>query len=300
MDDAPHPTIDSGLFHLHRAAQSDYEIGAFRRWAGYRNLGVDDATQGLAHFQHVLSFGPPELGGRTGVHCHLAQVHLVIPTSGRGVFSYDGVVTEATPGAVIVQHGGTVHDQFQYSYAATSEADNRLTPQSVEPVPANAHPRSFGFLELFVPQAIAHVEIVAPADVTADDQATAWAHPYHAPEEYYALQAAEDPDAAFRPLQGRPDLEARDAGTWAPTGGMLATWIVRPASGAASGREPISLDIPSETGGLEVLYMVAGSAVMSRSNGEVVTLDAGDTLTCSQGLVGPPTHCSPDRNRRSR
>src|SRR5271154_1972363 len=103
------------IFALQRAADADHELGAFRAWAGYKDLGSDAATDGLALFQQVVSFGATEQSGRTGVHCHLAHVHIVIPTSGRGVFSYDGVITEAVPGQVIVQHGGPVHDQFEYS-----------------------------------------------------------------------------------------------------------------------------------------------------------------------------------------
>ncbi|HZC17639.1 MAG TPA: hypothetical protein VE309_12845, partial [Caulobacteraceae bacterium] len=111
-------TLPAGpIFHLRRAAEADYEIGEFRAWAGYKNLGVDVATDGLAHFQHVISFAGTEAAGRTGVHTHLAHAHIVIPTSGRGVFSYDGVITEAVPGVVIHQHGGTIHDQFDYSFA---------------------------------------------------------------------------------------------------------------------------------------------------------------------------------------
>lgn len=293
MDDAPAVTLDP-IFHLQRSGQSRYELGAFRRWAGYKSLGVEEATQGLAHLQHVLSFGPCEEGGRTGVHCHLAQVHLVIPTSGLGVFSYDGVITEAAPGAVIVQHGGTVHDQFQYSYAPASQAQNAATPQSLTPPEAGAPLRSFGFLELFAPQAIAHVEIVPPAAVTAEDQASAWRHPYHAPNAHYALQAADDAGAAFRPVAGRPDLAARDAATWGPTGGLVATWILRAATAGETASAPISLEIPGEAGGIEIDYMVAGSAVFTRSDGEILTLNAGDTLTRSQGLVGAPTSVSPD------
>src|SRR2546425_11754259 len=76
------------IFHLQRARDADFEIGAFRSWAGYKDLGSDAATDGLVLFQHVLSFGPSEQSGRTGIHCHLAHVHIVIPTSGRGMFSY--------------------------------------------------------------------------------------------------------------------------------------------------------------------------------------------------------------------
>ena len=150
------------LFHLHKASNARYEIGAFRPWAGYKDYGSEAATHGLALFQHVLSFGPTEQGGRTGVHCHLAHAHIVIPTSGLALFSYDGVVTEAAPGSVIVQHGGTVHDQFRYSYAPASVEENAQTPLAVEPAPADAPLRSFGFLELFVPATMAHVEIVPP------------------------------------------------------------------------------------------------------------------------------------------
>jgi hypothetical protein len=186
------------IFAVQRAADADYELGAFRAWAGYRDLGSAAATNGLALFQHVLCFAPSEGPVRTGIHCHLAHVHIVIPTSGRGVFSYDGVVTEAAPGDVIVQHGGTVHDQFSYSCLAASPEQIRRTPISFEPLPADARPQSFGFLELFVPRLIADVEIVPPGDVTPADQASAWDHPYHAAGASYFLQTA---NAATPPPQ---------------------------------------------------------------------------------------------------
>ncbi len=285
---------DGPIFHLQRADQADYEIGAFRQWAGYKNLGSDEASGDLAHFQHVVSFAGTKTAGRTGVHVHLAHVHIVIPTSGRGVFSYDGVVTEAVPGAVIVQHGGTVHDQFEYSYAPASHEDTRRTAQSIEPTPAGAEPSSFGFLELFVPRIIADVEIIAPGAVTQADQRTAWDHPYRLAGARFSLQPAEAPGAAYRPVATRDDLEARDADTWAPTGGLVATWIIRPSLKAGSANVPISLGIPGEAGGIDILYMAGGSARLVRNDGEAVTLRAGDTLTCGQGMVGDPVDCSPD------
>ncbi len=285
---------DGPIFHLHRAEQVEYEIGAFRQWAGYKEFGSDVATDGLALFQHVLSFGPTEQGGRTGIHCHLAHAHVVIPTSGRALFSYDGVVTEAVPGSIIVQHGGTIHDQFQYSYAATSRAENCLTPRSVDPAPADAPPLSFGFLELFVPKIMAHVEIIAPEAVSDADQHTAWAHPYHAAEACYALQTADDPGAAFGPVRGHPDIEARDGATWDATGGLVSTWIIRPASSLTPGGAPLSLEIAGEQGGIDILYMVAGSASVLRDSGETVVLQTGDAITCSQGAVGQPFDCSLD------
>jgi len=285
------------IFHLHRAAQSDHEIGEFRAWAGYKTLGVDEATAGLAHFQHVVSFAGTQAAGRTGVHAHLAQVHIVIPTSGRGVFSYDGVTTEAVPGVVIHQHGGTIHDQFDYSYAAASDAENRLTPQSLEPPPPGAPPRSFGFLELFIPQTFANVEIVPPTEVTPGDQRSAWDHPYHAAGASFSLQAPGDPEAAYRPVSGRPDLEARDGGTWESSGRLAATWIVRPATpapGAAGAAGVVDLTPAGEAGGLVILYMVAGSASVTGPGGAPVRLQAGDCLTVSQDLAGDPMEPSAD------
>jgi mannose-6-phosphate isomerase-like protein (cupin superfamily) len=282
------------IFHLHRAAEADYEIGEFRAWFGYRNLGADTATGGLAHFQHVIAFAAPDAPGRTGVHAHLAHAHIVIPTSGRGVFSYDGVVTEAVPGMVIHQHGGAVHDQFDYSFAGGSHAEIRRTPQSVDPVPPDAPLRSFGFLELCVPKRFANVEIVPPAEVTAADQATAWDHPYHAAGARFALQDAAAEGAAWRPVAGRADLEARDAGTWAPSGELAATWIVRPAAAPPANGAPIRLSMAGEQGGVDFVYMVAGSARFPRAGGEDVVLKAGDALTCSEGLVGEPVEPSPD------
>lgn len=69
------------IFHLHKAGQSTHDIGEFRAWAGYKTLGSDAATNDLAHFQHVVSFGATMDAGRTGVHAHMAHCHLVIPTS---------------------------------------------------------------------------------------------------------------------------------------------------------------------------------------------------------------------------
>jgi hypothetical protein len=277
------------IFALQRAADRDYEIGAFRAWAGYKNLGTGAATDGLALFQHVIAFGRSE--GRTGVHCHLAHAHIVIPTSGRSAFIYDGLAAEALPGAVIVQHGGTVHDQFDHSFAGGGVEANKLTPVSLEPRP-DASTQSFGFLELFVPARFANVEIVAPADVTADDAATAWDHPYHAPSASYALQSAADGGAAYSLVAGQPQLEARDCHTWAPSGELVATWIVRSRSEGA-GRE-IALHPPGESGGLQILFMAGGAASFERAGEESLTLAAGDCLTCTAGLVGLPRDPTPD------
>jgi hypothetical protein len=186
-----------------------------------------------------------------------------------------------------------VHDQFSYSYVAASPEETKRTPVSLEPMAPDAPPQSFGFLELFVPRTIANVEIVPPADVTADDAATAWDHPYHAPGASYAMQAADAPTAGFHPVAGGSGLEARDCRTWEPSAELVATWIVRPASRAAQGHE-VSLSIPGETGGLSILFMAAGSASFEREGSNAVTLQSGDCLTCTAGLVGAPTRPSPD------
>ena len=279
------------IFALQRAGDADYELGAFRAWAGYKDLGCDAATDGLVLFQHVISFGPTEQSGRTGIHCHLAHVHIVIPTSGRGVFSYDGVTTEAVSGEVIVQHGGTVHDQFSYSYVPATPEETKRMAVRLEATPVDAPPESFGFVELFVPRTIANVEIVPPAEVMADDPATAWDHPYHAAGASYSMQAADAPTAGYHPVVGTPGLEARDCRTWEPSAQLVATWIVRHGTGAAEGHG-VSLSIPGETGGLNILFMASGSATFERERGQPVTLNAGDCLTCTAGLVGAPTQPS--------
>jgi len=133
---------------------------------------------------------------------------------------------------------------------------------------------------------------VPPEEVTEADQRTAWDHPYHAPGAAYALQEAHAPDAAWRPVEGAAHLEVRDAATWEPTGGLVATWIVRPAAGAQG--EPHVLGIPGEAGGLDVLYMMHGSARFTRKDGEPFDLNAGDTLTVTGGVVGQPFDVSAD------
>jgi quercetin dioxygenase-like cupin family protein len=282
------------IFHLQRAHEAEHEIGAFRAWAGYKDYGCDAATDGLVLFQHVLSFAPSEAAGRTGVHCHLAHVHIILPSSGRGAFSYDGVVTEAVPGSVIVQHGGTVHDQFLYSYAAASADENCKTPVTIDPPAPDAPLQSFSFLELFVPRTIADVELVPPAAVTPEDQATAWDHPYHAPGARFALQGASDPGAAWRPVAGLPDLQVRDAETWAPTNRLVATQILRAATEGPAAGDAIPLEVPGETGGLEVLLVVQGSVGFEAPDGTPLKLKTGDCLTCTAGLAGAPEAPSTD------
>jgi hypothetical protein len=301
LRDTPIPTSGRPLalkpgpiFHLQRADAAKHELGAFRAWAGYKDFGCDAATDGLVLFQHVLSFAPSEVSGRTGIHSHLAHVHIVIPSSGEGVFSYDGVVTPALPGTVINQHGGTVHDQFSYSYAAASPEENRLTPLRVDPTPPSAPPESFSFLELFVPSVIADVEIVPPGSVTPQDQATAWDHPYHAPSGRFSVQPADDPGAAWRPVEGHLEWQARDAGTWDASGRLVATHILRAAVAAPTEAAPVSLAIPGEAGGLEVFLVVAGAVSVRRPNGAPLRLEAGDCLTCTAGLAGAPSEPSPD------
>jgi len=281
------------IFHLQRQAEAQHEIGAFRPWAGYKDFGSDAATGGLALFQHVLSFGPSEVSGRTGIHCHLSQVHIVIPTSGVGAFSYDGLETDALPGSVIVQHGGTVHDQFYYSYAAASAEANRDTPLSVDATPPGTPRRSFAFLELFVPPSMANVEIVPARQVTPQDHASAWDHPYHAPGCGFALQAPDDPSAAWKPVADHPDLEMRDAQTWEATGRLVATRIFRAAQEGTAG-EPASLEIPGETGGIEVLLVITGAVSVTSPEGTPLRLKTGDCLTCTAGLAGAPVDPSPD------
>jgi hypothetical protein len=279
------------IFHLQRAADAKHALGAFRAWAAYKDLGAEGATDGLVRFQHVVSCGATEEAGRTGVHCHLAHVHIVIPTSGRGVFAYDGVVTEAVPGLVIGQHGGTVHDQFEYSYAPAAFEANAATPLSLEPAPPGAPPRSFGFLELFVPEKIADVEIIPPAQVTAADEATAWDHPYHAEGARFFVQPASSTAAAYRPVAGVAGLEARDCETWQASNRYVATWLVRPGPGAGA---PLALSIPGETGGLDILFAATGSASFAGDGAAPFTLAAGDCLVATAGLAGAMTDWSPD------
>ena len=109
----------------------------------------------------------------------------------------------------------------------------------------------------------------------------------------YWLQSPGDASAAYRPVAGGPGLEARDCHTWAPSGELVATWIVRPAGFAAHGHE-LALHIPGERGGLKLLFLVAGSARFERADGQTVLMGAGDCLTCSAELVGPPLDPSPD------
>src|SRR5207245_2132273 len=126
------------------------------------------------------------------------------------------------------------------------------------------------------------------AEVTEALQATAWDHPYHSAGARYAIQHPHETGAEYRPVATRSDLQARDAGTWAPSGGLVATWIIRPA-GAPTPGPAIRPDIAGETCGVEILYMVGGSASVCRHGGEDIRLEAGDTLTVSLGLVGYPT-----------
>ncbi len=130
--------------------------------------------------------------------------------------------------------------------------------------------------------------------MTPEDQATAWDHPYHAAGERFFLQTADDAEAVYRPVAGRTDIEARDAGTWSATGGLAATWFIRPVAAPSPAAPAVGLEIVGETGGVVVLYMVSGSAQVDKADGETITLAAGDALTYGQGQVGDPFDCTTD------
>ena len=145
-----------------------------------------------------------------------------------------------------------------------------------------------------MPRTIADVEIIPPAKVTQDDQRTAWRHPYHAAGANFQVQGAASDDATYGPVVGRPDLEARDGHTWraADRRPRIATWFIRPTAGSSA--PAVQLGIPGEEGGLDILYMVGGSARFARDDGEAFALDAGDTLIASQGRMGELQTCSSD------
>jgi len=284
-------SLHEDVFCLQRAGDATHVIGAFRPWAGYLDYGVAAATGRIAHYQHVLSFDSTANAGATGIHAHLAHAHIVIPVSGRALFSYDGVITEAAPGCVIVQHGGTVHDQFDYSYASASKENNAKTPLSLEPV-ADPKCQSFAFLELFVPQVFANVEMIPPKETTAEDRLMAWDHKYHAKDARFAFQKASDADAAYHPVLGCTDIEARTTNIWEASGKMTALWFIRPI--AAKAQQPmtavphIPVEIASkDEAGFDILHMVTGSADFVRANGEILTLKAGDVVTYNHALIGP-------------
>src|SRR5262249_39955153 len=185
------------------------------------------------------------------------------------------------------------HDQFEYTYAAALDTDNRKTPLTIESIPTDAQNSSFGFLEFFVPLNFANVEIIPPKKVCEADQRTAWDHPYHAEGANFSVQYANSPDVTYRAVVGRNDLEARDAQTWQPTGGLVATWIIRPVSEARPKSPAVSLGICGEKGGIDVLHMLKGSAEFvidggQKDGGQKIALEAGDTLTHSRGIVGDP------------
>ena len=92
----------------------------------------------------------------------------------------------------------------------------------------------------------------------------------------------------------RRDLEVRDAGTWEPSGGLVGTWIIRPAPRIASNDDPMDLEIEGEKGGINILYLVSGTARVARCDGAILDLRCGDTLSHSPGVVCEPFDASPD------
>jgi hypothetical protein len=55
----------------------------------------------------------------------------------------------------------------------------------------------------------------------------------------------------------------------------------------------VSLAVDGERGGLDLLFMVAGTASFEREDGERFAMSAGDCLIASAGVTGPLTF-SPD------
>ena len=79
----------------------------------YRDLGVEEATQGRVLAQLVKANMAPEKG--TGWHRHEAQFHIVIMTRGWARFMYEDRETLVSAGDCVHQRPGIVHYLFDYS-----------------------------------------------------------------------------------------------------------------------------------------------------------------------------------------
>ena len=92
---------------------TEYRSDGLRDFFRYRDLGIEDATDGKIIVQLVKAHNPPENG--TGWHYHTADYHVVYMLKGWAKFMYEEVVTLVEAGDCVHQVPGIRHYLFDYS-----------------------------------------------------------------------------------------------------------------------------------------------------------------------------------------
>ena len=104
-------------FVINHLRESDFQTGGLRNYSAYRDLGVADATNGLAHAHVIRMIAPfrPELSVR---HHHEVQFQMVYCLRGWFETDFEGVGRQRLlPGSCWVQPAGIRHTVVGWSDA---------------------------------------------------------------------------------------------------------------------------------------------------------------------------------------
>ena len=96
-----------------KPGDSEFRSNGLRDFFLYRDLGIEEATQGRVIAQLVKANMAPEKG--TGWHRHEAQFHIVLMLKGWARFMYEDKETLVAAGDCVHQRPGIVHYLFDYS-----------------------------------------------------------------------------------------------------------------------------------------------------------------------------------------
>ena len=96
-----------------RHASSEFIDCSLRDFFSYRDLGIEEATNGKVIAQLVRANKAPEKG--TGWHHHEAEFHIVIMLKGWAKFMYEDKEHLVSAADCVHQRPGIVHFLFDYS-----------------------------------------------------------------------------------------------------------------------------------------------------------------------------------------
>jgi quercetin dioxygenase-like cupin family protein len=104
--------LETAFSHI-KPSHTPYKSGGLRDFFVYRDLGIEQATQGRVIAHLVKANEPPEEG--TGWHVHEAEFHIVYMLKGWARFMYEDRETLVNAGDCVHQAPGIRHFLFDYS-----------------------------------------------------------------------------------------------------------------------------------------------------------------------------------------
>ena len=286
-----------GFIAIDRRVDATYEA-TYRPQALYNRANNGFNENNEAFLLHEASTNLPiyrEDTGPTDFHLHLPPggFQLVLVTSGCFAFDYDGRMSQAAPGTVMLQ-SAIVHRQLFYTWSGMETKKNLETPQSVVP-DALTMGYSGKFLEAFItdPTTFPNPTIVSKNIIDeAETSKIAWSHLSHDRpagasfwyQDPYSLNALYRKISETKIISKR-GVYIRDLGIQHASGELVCGHIIATDPDGYSllpkSHKAILSDCDFAKGEVVIFRIIRGAATISDNFGRMITMQAGDTITAN-------------------